>query len=297
MADHSAGRLAELGPADVLGAIASVRDGKVFALGTELFGRTPAPSFPTSPTPLHIMYQDWSHYEKGLLHTDAGGVAWVDDGVLLNCHGGTHLDALGHVIVDGTVAGGAPASSTVGGLAHADVAAIARRAVVCRGVLVDLCKANGGMPLPRDHHVTLQEVESCLVEEGVEIAPGDMLLLRTGSLERYRAEGSVAFFTNYSEPGLSDDEDLLEWIDARRLLGIGSDTLANELPRDPSTHEEFCLHRHLLRDRGLQFHEVLCLTELAQDCAADGRYVGLYVASPLKLVGASGCPVNPLFVK
>ncbi len=296
-AAHPAGRLAELRPEDRLRALRSVREGKVFTLGIELFGRTPVPGYPGSPVPLHIVYQDWSHYEKGVLHPDAGNVAWVDDGVLLNCHGGTHLDALGHVIVDGEIAGGVSASSTVGGLAHADVAEIARLGVLCRGVLVDLCRDGGGAPLARDHQVSLGEVEACLREEGVEVEPGDMVLLRTGSLERYRREGGAAFFADYSEPGLSYDEDLFEWVDTHGVLGIGSDTLANELPRDPSTDEQFCLHHHLLRDRGLQFHEALWLAELANDCAADGRYAGLYVASPLKLAGASGSPVNPLFVK
>lgn len=69
----------------------------------------------------------------------------------------------------------------------------------------------------------------------VELAPGDMLLLRTGSLERFREVGSAAFFADYSEPGLSYDEKLFEWIDAHELLGIGTDTLANEPPRDPAT--------------------------------------------------------------
>ncbi len=296
-ATDGVGRLADLRPRDRLRALGSVRDGRVFTLGLEFFGRTPTPGYPGSPVPLHIMYQDWSHYEKGIVRPDAGNVAWVDDGVLLNCHGGTHLDALGHVIVDGTITGGVPASSTVGGLAHADVAAIARVGIFCRGVLVDLCRSTGGAPLRRDHQIGLDEIESCLRNEEVAIEPGDMVILRTGSLERYRDEGNAAFFAEYSEPGLSYDEELFEWVDAHGVLGVGTDTLANELPRDPETTEQFCLHHHLLRDRGLQFHEVLWLADLAADCTADGRYVGLYIASPLKLVGASGCPVNPLFVK
>jgi kynurenine formamidase len=57
------------------------------------------------------------------------------------------------------------------------------------------------------------------------------------------------------------------------------------------------LHRLLLRNRGMTFHEALWLEELAADSRADGCYEGLYVALPLKLVGASGSPMNPLFVK
>jgi kynurenine formamidase len=274
-----------------------VQDGRVFTLGTDLFGDAAGPGDPARPTPIHIMYRDWSHYEKGLAQPVAGGVASVDDGVLLNCHGGSHLDALGHVICEGTITGGVPASSTVGGLADADVAAVARVGVVCRGVLVDLCRPHGGEPLPRDHEVTLGELESCLDAQGVTVERGDMLLLHTGSLRRYWTEGTAAFFAGYSEPGLSHDDLLFDWVDAHAVLGVGSDTLANELPRCPRTGEEYSLHRYLLRDRGLQFHEGLWLEDLAADCAADGRYVGLYVASPLKLVGASGSPINPLFLK
>ena len=45
------------------------------------------------------------------------------------------------------------------------------------------------------------------------------------------------------------------------------------------------------------FHEALWLEELAADCAADQYYEGLYIAAPLKMLGASASPVNPLFVK
>lgn len=293
----AAGRLAALGPADRLRALATVREGKCWPLGTEVFGTAPGPADPERPRQLHILYRDWSHYEKGHVHPLVGGVASVDDGVLLNCHGGSHLDALGHVIAEGTITGGMSARSTIGGLDHADVAAIARLGVVCQAVVIDLCRFAGGEPLPRDHEVTLREVASCLGTQGVELEPRNMLLLRTGSLARYRQEGQERFWANYSEPGLSRDEALFEWLDDHEVLGIGTDTLANELPTNPRTGEEYPLHRYLLRDRGIQFHEGLWLEEVAADCAADGRYVGLYMASPLKLVGASGSPVNPLFLK
>lgn len=243
------------------------------------------------------MYCDWSHYESGRAHLVPGGLGFVEDGVRLNCHGGSHLDARGHVIAEGTLALGIDAATTVGGLSRLDVAQVARTGVVCRAVLCDLTLASHGAPLERAHEVTLSDIESCLVREGAEIEPGDMLLLHTGSLRRYRLEGRARFFHDYSEPGVSDDRALIDWIDEKDILGLGSDTLANELPRSPRTREEYPMHRHLLRDRGLQFHETLWLEDLALDCARDGVYAGLYVASPLKIVGGSGSPVNPLFVK
>ncbi len=297
LAPDPAGRLACLGPAERLRALSCVEEGRLFTLGMDVFADPRAPAYPDRPTELHVMYRDWSHYENGDVSPLPGGVASVDDGVLLNCHGGTHLDALGHIICEGTIAGGHPAASTVGGLGYADVAAIARLGIVCRGVVADLCRTRGGLPLPRDHEITLEELCSCLEDQRVAVMPGDMLLLHTGSLARYHREGAQRYFTDFCEPGLTHEEGLLSWIDETGLLGIGSDTLANELPRCPSTGEEYPLHRYLLRDRGLQFHEALWMQEVAEDCARDGRYMGLYLAAPLKLVGGSGSPVNPMLMK
>ena len=46
----------------------------------------------------------------------------------------------------------------------------------------------------------------------------------------------------------------------------------------------------------------LCLIDntyperLAAACAEEGRYEFLYTATPLRLVGGTGCPVNPLAI-
>jgi kynurenine formamidase len=295
--DDEIGRLNLNDQAAVLNALKIPSSGTVFALGHRMFGGTDLPNYPERPTPQHLMYRDWSHYLAGRSAVQNGGGASVDDGFQLSCHGGTHVDALGHVIADGTVWGGRDAIDTVGGLRHCDVSALSAHGLICRAVLADIVAWRGQGPLPRDEHIRLADVLGCLAGQGVELGRGDMLLLRTGSLERYQLEGAEKFWTGYSEPGLSDEPELLSWIDEVDLLGVGTDSLANELPTSPLTGREFQLHKHLLRDRGLQFHEALWLADLAADCARDGIYEGLYLASPLMMVGASGSPMNPLFVK
>ena len=295
--DDEIGRLNLNDQAAVLNALKIPRSGTVWALGHRMFGGTDLPNYPERPTPQHLMYRDWSHYLAGRSAVQNGGGASVDDGFQLSCHGGTHVDALGHVIADGTLWGGRDAIDTVGGLRHGDVSALSAHGLICRAVLADIVAWRGQGPLPRDEHIRLADVLGCLAGQGVEPGRGDMLLLRTGSLERYRLEGAEKFWTGYSEPGLSDEPELLSWIDEVDLLGIGTDSLANELPTSPLTGREFQLHKHLLRDRGLQFHEALWLADLAADCARDGIFAGLYLASPLMMVGASGSPMNPLFVK
>ncbi len=59
------------------------------------------------------------------------------------------------------------------------------------------------------------------------------------------------------------------------------------------------MHMLCLRDMGLMLGEYWNLTELALDCAADGRYEFQLVAPPpLSVTGAvGGSPVNPIAIK
>ena len=53
------------------------------------------------------------------------------------------------------------------------------------------------------------------------------------------------------------------------------------------------VHMIHLRDMGLVQGQNLHLDDLAADCAADGQYDFLLVATPLPLTGAVGAPVAP----
>jgi hypothetical protein len=46
-----------------------------------------------------------------------------------------------------------------------------------------------------------------------------------------------------------------------------------------------------------KFGEILEFEELAEDCAADGRYEFLLTAPPVKFRRAVGSPINPLAIK
>ena len=57
------------------------------------------------------------------------------------------------------------------------------------------------------------------------------------------------------------------------------------------------LHLVIVVNMGLLVGEIFYLEELAQDCAQDGVYEFLFVASPLPITGAVGSPINPLAIK
>jgi kynurenine formamidase len=57
------------------------------------------------------------------------------------------------------------------------------------------------------------------------------------------------------------------------------------------------LHCALMRNLGVAFTEIAWLDDLADACAADGRWSFLYVAAPLKVVNGTGAPVNPVVIR
>jgi kynurenine formamidase len=291
------GALNHVSPAHRVAAAGLVRRGRSFSLGIPIFGPHGDPLSPDRPRAMHVRYRDWSHYTAGRCHPLPGGVASVDDGIFISCHGTTHVDALGHIIVDGTMWNGQDARSASAGLDWASIAPLADQGIFCRAVLADVARYRGGERLAKDHHVTLAELTATLESQAAEIRPGDVIILRTGSLPRFYENPPDEFFRDYSEPGLSDEKALIKWFGDNKISGLGSDTLSNELPESPDTGAGYPLHHHLLRNLGVIFHEALWLEDLAADCAADQCYEGLYVASPLKMLGVSGSPVNPLFVK
>jgi kynurenine formamidase len=52
-----------------------------------------------------------------------------------------------------------------------------------------------------------------------------------------------------------------------------------------------------MRNLGVTLTEIVWFEELADACAEDGRWTFLYAAAPLKVVGGSGAPVNPIAIR
>jgi kynurenine formamidase len=81
------------------------------------------------------------------------------------------------------------------------------------------------------------------------------------------------------------------------IPNLVTDTMANEVAVDPASGVLIPLHNALMRNLGVTFTEVALLDALASDCAEDGQWQFLYTAAPLKIVGGTGAPVNPIVIK
>lgn len=295
--DDDVGRVNLLDPVCVLAAAAEIVSGRRFSLALPLADPNGDPSMPGRAAAEHVMTHDAGHYADGRSRPGVGGIQYTEDRISFNCHGTTHMDALGHAFADGLLWNGHRADTTTGGLRHAGIAELAERAVVGRAVLVDIARSEGVSQLAMHRVITLQDILGALARQQTRLRAGDTLILRTGSLKTFYEHGPAAFYADFDEPGITYEPELLDFFIENDIAGLGTDTLANERPHSELLGADWPLHVLLQRNLGIVFHEGLWLEEWARDCAQDGRYAAFYVAAPLRIVGGSAAPMNPVAVK
>lgn len=218
-----------------------------------------------------------------VVRSDGGSAA--SEVLLLAGHSGTHIDALAHVSQDGRLHGNVDAleAQRGGRLATHGVETIAP--IVCRGVLLDVAASQGVDALSPGYEISAADLELA----GPELRPGDVALIRTG-WARLWSDPPAFVGLDSGVPGIG--EQAAEWLVRHEIRATGSDTMAYEVVPPKAGHSRLPVHRLLLVDHGVYIFENMYLEGLA--AAAVSEF--LFVAAPLKLVGATGSPVRPLAI-
>ena len=150
--------------------------------------------------------------------------------------------------------------------------------------------------------IEVDELEATLADEGVRLGTGDILLIRFGWIGWYEAADAtarrrVADLGHTPTPGLAQDEATAAWLWDHHVAAVAADNPGVEVyPADPLRLEQF-LHYRLLTFLGMALGELFQLDRLAEDCARDGIYEGLFTAAPLNKRSGSGSPANALALK
>jgi kynurenine formamidase len=295
--DDEVGALNLLTADSVLRGLQSVRTGEVFTLGAPMAGERGEPITPERTPALRVNTRDRSSYTAGRYEPLPGGLQWADDVVTMYLQGTTHIDAVGHAWYGDQIWNGYSADETIHHLSRASILPIAERGIVGRAVLIDIARYRGRDHLQRGEAFTLDDVLAAAERQGTEIQKGDILLLRTGWVGAFYNDREAFLEQPYYEPGMLYEPRIPEWFHKLDIPVFGTDTLANELQPQPTTGLMSLLHATLMRNLGVIFNEILRLGELAEACAGDGQWSFLYVAAPIKVVGGTGAPVNPVAIR
>jgi kynurenine formamidase len=205
--------------------------------------------------------------------------------------GHSHLDALCHVSYHGKLFSGVPDSSaTTDGAALGDVTTVCD-GIVGRGVLLDIPRLHGASWEEPGHQVTAHDLVAAEESQHIRVGPGDLLFVRLGHNGRLAELGP--WDTTSAKAGLHPTTARL--LRERRIAVLGSDTNSDAAP---STTERvpFPIHVLAVNAMGMYLLDYLQLEELAATCERLGRWEFLSVVAPLRVVGGTGSPVNPIAV-
>jgi kynurenine formamidase len=283
-ADDQRGAANMVTPARVLEAVSLIEEGRIYQLGRRyefgmpLFGnRHFSLTIPGVPT-TNLGGENAVVYNDELVSGEIGQI-------------GTQFDGLGHVgtEIDGDYVfyNGFKLSEfgTSYGLTKLGVENVG--VIFTRGVLVDVPRYKGVERLGPEYVITIEDIEGTLEMEGVDIREGDAVLFNTGWGQLWMVDNDT-FGASEPGPGIS----AIKWLAEKNIMMTAADNYAMEAIPGENPARSIEGHQWLLA-RGIYNLENLDLTELA----ADRVYEFAFVFSPLKLVGATGSPGNPIAVR
>jgi kynurenine formamidase len=309
--DDKVGSANRTTPEMVLAALELVKQGKVATLGKlyagdiPMFGRRAwQMTIPGTPTGGPFGTNALTFHDE-LVTTEIGQV-------------GTQFDGPGHIGVTTSegvyfyngrkipdVYARGPAN-VVTGLGDLGVEHVAEKGFVCRGVLLDAPKHRGGpLPIPTEAGspgiVTADDVKAMVEEQGLDpIKEGDCVFLYTGHGDLWKnsewpalsaeekAERRKQFTSGEPGFGLS----ACEYMAGQGIILTGGDTSANDaqpVSDGPEGAAAPC-HTEMQARHGIWNIENLDFSPLLED----GVYEFMFVWAPLKIVGGTGSPGNPV---
>ena len=288
--DDELGALNLVGPDQVRRAAGLVRAGRPISLTLPYDQNGPQAGGGYRPNPLLLVTATGTDHASG--QRDLRGFGYSDDIVFMPTQCGTQWDSLSHIFWQGRMYNGRPAESvTSSGAAQNGIENFTGR-IVMRGVLLDAARHRGVTSLQPGDAIGPDEVDAILAANGIAVDPGDAVIVRPGFMAERR--GAWGDFAGGDAPGLSLH--MAPWLRDHQVAAVVTDTWGIEVR--PNEIDYFQpLHLVSLVHGGLAFGEMFDLDLLAEDCAADGVYEFMFVASPLPITGASGAPVSGLAIK
>jgi kynurenine formamidase len=279
-------------PQQVLRALQQVKTGRVFDLGVRVDQR----SFKwPGHSPTQIMSYRSPHGAKLTKEMGAESTtAWHSCALFISDNIGTQIDGLGHITTgkDNHWYNGFREEEHGGdfGIAKADADTIPP--VIGRAVLIDIAGWKGVDALPSNFAVGSKEMQAALAAQKMDVQPGDIVFIRTGTL-RYWGETGADHdkLQQHDTAGLTLEG--AKWlVEQKGAVFIGGDTSGVEVGQDPALpNVAVPVHAYLLVEQGVHLGEFHYLEDLAREKI----YRFTYIAMTNRLKGAvAGTALRPI---
>jgi kynurenine formamidase len=300
--DDEVGSLNAMSAASVKAALSLVKEGKVYDLGVpydaESFkwpGHSPGVIL-TYRGPEGVRRQgDFKPATDAKLNPEK--IAWHSCALFINDNVGTQIDGLGHITegANNQWYNGFKEADWGGnfGIRKCDSTTIPP--IITRGVLIDVASFRKVDALPSHYRITAEDLQGALEKQNTSLKPGDTVLIRTGTLRYWGANGK-----NHDKLGQHDNAGIdlaaAKWlVEQKGAILIGSDTSGLEHGPGPEEKQTFIpVHRYLLIHQGVHIGEFHNLEDLARDRV----YEFCYACMTNKIRGTvAGFALRPIAIR
>ncbi|HEY7444880.1 MAG TPA: cyclase family protein [Vicinamibacterales bacterium] len=278
-ANDQRGAANRITPTKVLEAKGMISKGTIYQLGRVYEAGMPLPA--TRHYSLHIpqayviQSKNQGTYHDEVISGELGQI-------------GTQFDGLGHFGIGDLFYNGNRRADFAqpGGLTKLGIENVG--AIFTRGVLIDVPRLKGVAQLAAGYEIAPADITGALKRQGVEIRPGDVVLIHTGWGALWMKD-NARYLASAPGLGLAAAQLLAD----REVTVVGADTSAVEVSPNPDRSLAAPVHQLLIARNGIYLHENVITEELARDAA----YEFAYVFAPLRLKGATGSPGNPIAIR
>jgi kynurenine formamidase len=233
---------------------------------------------------------------------NTGHTRWHSNVLFMNDNVATQIDGLAHIThgADNHWYNGFKEEQWGGnfGVRAMDVTTIPP--IVARGVMIDVAGQKGVEALPKGYEITVADLEAALRAQNVEVTPGSVVLIRTGTARYWGENGSD--HAKIADPDTSGiGMAAARWlVEQKGAMMIGADTSGLEyVPPKPEDSQAVGgsfnpVHVYLLVNQGVHIGEFHNLERLA----ADRVYEFAYVATTNAIRGTvAGTALRPLALR
>jgi kynurenine formamidase len=215
---------------------------------------------------------------------------WSDSyEVAYHGYGHTHLDALCHIVYQGKMFNGVPASAvTAKGAGRLSVFGL-RNGILSRGVLMDIPELKGVPYLQPGTAIYPEDLEAWEKKAGIRVQPGDIVLIRTGRWTLRDQQGP--WDVGKKTAGLHVS--CARWLKQRDVAILGSDAASDVIPSLVDGVEQ-PVHQLAIVAMGVPILDNCDFEELSRAAKKANRWQFMLTAAPLAVEGGTGSPLNPI---
>lgn len=231
------------------------------------------------------------------------GTSWHSCALFMNDNVATQIDGLGHAVQgeDNHWYNGFKESEWGGDWGPRKCDADSIPPIIARGVLIDVAGLKQVRALPPHYRITTDDLKAALAKQKTKLQPGDVVLIRTGSIQFWSDMKDRELLAEHDTAGLSLDG--AKWlVEQHGAMMIGSDTSGLEYwptdekaPAHRKKHGSFMpVHNYLLIEQGVHIAEFHYL----EDLATEKTYEFCYVCTTNRIRGTTaGFALRPIAIR